>query len=170
MWGIKEDGTNCLLLDRVLFAPEKGILAAQDCVFLHDSSGKPVNTLEESCTARYSGRGTCTRAGHFGGFGMGQLGAWSTVEYWIPHKFWQEPVALTAMHLQPHLNFGLSRKLLMTLWRTLIMRQRYMGTMINRMVPFLLRFCKMTRNGAAPVSLSYSQYIIKELWQMPLCH
>lgn len=75
IWGIEENGVNCLLLDRVLFAPAKGILAAHDCVFLHDSSGKPVNKPEESCTARYSGRGTCTRAGHFGGFGMGQLGA-----------------------------------------------------------------------------------------------
>lgn len=62
------------MLDRVSFAPVKGIVAAQDCDFLHDASGKPVYK-EDSCMARYSGRGNCKRAGHSGGFGMGQLPA-----------------------------------------------------------------------------------------------
>jgi hypothetical protein len=139
----------------------KGILTGQDWVFLHDASGRPMNKLEESCTARYSGRGTCTRAGQLEGFGMGQLRACCGVEYWIPHTFWQGSVPLTSTHWQPHLNFGVSNKLLMTLWRTMIMTQRYIGTMINRMVPFLLRFCKVTKYGPPPVSLKLIQSVYK---------
>jgi hypothetical protein len=67
--------TDYLLVDRLSFAPVKGILAGQDCDFLHTASGRPVNNLEESWMARYSGMGTCRRAGHSGGFGIGQLPA-----------------------------------------------------------------------------------------------
>lgn len=61
------------VVDRVSFAPVNGMVAGQDCDFLHDS--------EESWMARYSGPGTCKRAGHSEGFGIGQLPAWSNVEY-----------------------------------------------------------------------------------------
>jgi len=63
------------LVDRLSFAPVKGILAGQECDFLHDASGRPVIFLEESWMVRYSGRGTCKRVGHSGGFGIGQLPA-----------------------------------------------------------------------------------------------
>jgi hypothetical protein len=40
--------SDSLPLDTVSFAPVKGTIAGQDSDFLHDASGKPVNTLEGS--------------------------------------------------------------------------------------------------------------------------
>ena len=69
---IKQNGRE-ILSPRDWLLPVRRIVAGQDPVFLHDSSGKSVKEAKSVLTARYVGAGICNKGGHSGGLGMGQV-------------------------------------------------------------------------------------------------
>ena len=62
-----------ILSPRDWLLPVRRIVAGQDPVFLHDSSGKSVKEAKSVLIARYIGAGICNKGGHSGGLGMGQV-------------------------------------------------------------------------------------------------
>lgn len=126
---------------RVWLVPVKSIVAGQEPVLLHDSLGKSENGKKSACTARYSGAGTCNKGGHSGGLGIGQLAAWSRVEYSIPQTSSHLPSPLVSIQVQPHLFEGLSNSLFTIVCIRTSNAQSKTGNKISRMFDLIFRFC-----------------------------
>lgn len=119
----------------------KSTVAGQEPESRHDESGKSANWRISPRAARYSGRGTCIRAGHSDGLAMGQLLTWSRVEYWGPQTFWHVSVPLTGTHMQPHLYLGLSSSLLITVCKIIRMTHIRIGYATMHVFVLMFLFC-----------------------------
>lgn len=170
-----------ILWPNVWLLPVTRIVTGQDPVRLHDSLGKSWNSRESSLTARYWGSGTWSKAGHLGGLGIGQLKAWSNVEYWTPHSV----VPLTLA--QPHLYFSLFNSLSITRCKTERRIQSNSGNTIRQQFARLFRFCNVKIksykvqkmftnqniitsqfhiNGDSKVKLKFTNYPCKNYFQI----
>lgn len=130
-----------ILCPNVRLFPVISMVAGQEPVRLHESSGKSLCDIKSVLTARYCWAGTCNNGGHSWGWGMGQLNAWSKVEYSIPHllSHWPFPVST---QVQPHLLDGLSNSLFTNIWMRRSSKQRENGDTTNRIFVLMFRFCK----------------------------
>jgi len=118
--------------------------AGQEPVSRQVGSGNPSNGWPAVLTARDSGRGTCTSAGHGVGLGIGQLPTWSRVENWKPHSVRRHASPIAAgpgsTQAQPQRYLGLSSSRSMTPWSTTRMTQRSTGKSVMPMLVFRFRF------------------------------